>query len=49
MIEYATSIGLYVYPLMGQEATPKADVAWIFVPGKTLIKPEQVLHLPTKM
>jgi len=34
---------------IGGADIPKAELAWKFVPGNPLVRPEQVPHLPTQM
>ena len=47
--DIARSLGITVAQLLGTEEIPVADVAWQYVHGKTLVRPEQVPHLPTQM
>ena len=47
--DIASSLGITVAQLIGNEDIPKADVAWKFAFGQPLVRPEQVPHLPTQM
>jgi len=45
----AKSLGLSVDQLLNKEAIPMAELAWKFVLGEPLVRPEQIPHLPTQM
>jgi len=45
----AKSMGMTVDQLLGKEDIPKADLAWKFVLGQPLVRPERVPLLPTQM
>ena len=45
----ASSLGITISQLIGDEDIPKADLAWKFARGQPLVRPEQVRHLPTQM
>ena len=47
--DIASNLGISVAQLIGDADIPKADLAWKFVPGQPLVRPEQVRHLPTQM
>ena len=47
--DIASSLGITVAQLIGDEDIPKADLAWKFARGQPLVRPEQVRHLPTQM
>ena len=47
--DIASSLGITVAQLIGDEDIPKADLAWKFAHGQPLVRPEQVRHLPTQM
>ena len=47
--DIASDLGISVAQLIGDADIPKADLAWKFVLGQPLVRPEQVRHLPTQM
>ena len=45
----ARDIGISYDQLVGNEEIPMADLAWKYVLGKTLARPEKVQYLSTQM
>ena len=45
----ARDIGTSVDQLLGTEGFPMAELAWKYVPGNPLVRPEQVPHVSTQM
>jgi hypothetical protein len=47
--DLARSQGLTVGQLLGVDEIPKAEIAWKYVYGEPLVRPEQIPGLPTQM
>ena len=45
----ASDLGISVAQFIGEEDIPKAELAYKYVHGQPLVRPEQVAHLPTQM
>jgi hypothetical protein len=45
----ARCLGMSVEALLNENACPKAEVAWKYVVGEALVRPERIPHLPTQL